>query len=50
MKSTRKDTTPSSTVIYPSDGWGKSLERMALFTRAEMNQHIANSGKKTSKY
>ena len=25
---------------YPSDGWGKSLERMPPFSRAEMNQHI----------
>ena len=31
---------------YPSDGWGKSLERMPPFSRAEMNQHIASSGKK----
>ncbi|RMX38832.1 hypothetical protein pdam_00013970, partial [Pocillopora damicornis] len=31
---------------YPSDGWGKSLERMPPFSRAEMNQHIESSGKK----
>ena len=40
--------TPSSSpsVKYPNDGWGNSLERMPSFTRAEMNQHITNSGKK----
>ena len=31
---------------YPGDGWGKSLERMPPFTRAEMNQHIESSGKR----
>jgi len=35
-------------VKYPSDGWGKSLERMPAFTRAEMNQHVANSGKRVA--
>lgn len=42
--------TPSSSpsVKYPSDGWGKSLERMPSFTRAEMNQHIVNSGKRVA--
>lgn len=34
---------------YPSDGWGKSLERMPPFTRAEMNQHIESSGKRVGK-
>ena len=43
-----KDTVPSSSVKYPSDGWGKSLERMPSFTRAEMNQHVANSGKRVA--
>ena len=43
-----KDTAPSSSVKYPSDGWGKSLERMPSFTRAEMNQHVANSGKRVA--
>ena len=36
----------TSTLKYPSDGWGKSLERMPPFTRAEINQHIESSGKK----
>ena len=36
----------TSTPKYPSDGWGKSLERMPPFTRAEMNQHIESSGKR----
>jgi len=35
----------TSSVKYLSDGWGKSLERMPCFARAEMNQHVANSGK-----
>lgn len=35
-------------VKYPSDGWGKSLERMPSLTRAEMNQHIVNSGKRVA--
>ena len=29
----------SPSVQHPSDGWGKSLERMPSFTRTEMNQH-----------
>ena len=32
-----KDTAPSSSVKYQSNGSGKSLERMPSFTRAEMN-------------
>ena len=42
--------TPSSSpsVKYPNDGWGNSLERISSFTRAEMNQHITNSGKKVA--
>ena len=36
----------TSTPKYPSDGWGKSLERIPPFTRAEMNQHIESSGKR----
>ena len=35
-----------SSVKYPRWGGGKSLERMPSLTRAKMNQHIANSGKK----
>ena len=38
----------SASVKYPSDGWERSLERMPSFTRAEMNQHFSNSGKKAS--
>jgi len=30
------------------NGWGKSLERIPCFTRAEMNQHMANSGKRVA--
>jgi len=32
-------------VKFPSDGWGISLEKMPMFTRADMNRHIMNSGK-----
>ena len=32
-------------VNYPESGWGNSLEKMLMFTRAEMNQHIARLGK-----
>ena len=38
----------TSSVKYPSDGWGKSLKRMPSFTRAEMNQQVANSGKRVA--
>ena len=38
----------TSSVKYPTDGWGKLLERMPCFTRAEMNQHVANSGKRVT--
>ena len=40
------DATPSTSAKYPSDGRGKSLKRMPCFTRAEMNIHVANSGKR----
>jgi len=33
-------------VKYPSSGWGKALEKLPLFTRAEMKKHIENSGKR----
>ena len=32
-------------VKFPSGGWGVSLEKMPLFTRAEMNSHVMESGK-----
>ena len=38
-------TSAPSSVKYQSDGWGKTLERMPPFTRSEMNEHVANSGK-----
>lgn len=31
---------------FPTHGWGTSLEKMPLFTRAEMNTHIVKSGKR----
>ena len=39
----------TSSVKYPSDGWGKLLERMPCFTRAEMNQHVAKFWKASHK-
>ena len=36
----------SAGVKYPSTGWGKALEKLPLFTKAEMKKHIENSGKK----
>lgn len=32
-------------VKFPENDWGSSLQRMPLFTRAEMNCHITQSGK-----
>lgn len=32
-------------VKYPEENWGSSLEKMPFFTRAEMKDHIDNSGK-----
>ena len=34
-----------SSIKYPSSGWSTNLQRMPLFTRAEMNLHISQSGK-----
>ena len=36
------------TVKYPTDDRSTSLEKMPMFTRAEMNEHIARSGKSIS--
>lgn len=33
-------------VKYSEENWGTSLEKMPLFTKAEMDEHIVNSGKK----
>ncbi|CAH3146894.1 unnamed protein product [Pocillopora meandrina] len=42
----RDDAIPEeSTVKFPSAGWSTSLQRMPLFTRAEMDLHISKSGK-----
>ena len=32
-------------VSYPTSGWGTSLEKMLLFTPAEMNEQALRSGK-----
>lgn len=40
------DTIPAVGVKYLNDGRWNSLERMPSFTRAELNQHVANSGKR----
>jgi len=29
-----------SKVNYPTNGWGKALENLPLFTKAEMKKHI----------
>ena len=33
-------------IAFPTDGWGTALAKNPLFTCAEMDRHIANSGKK----
>ena len=33
-------------IAFPTDGWGTALAKNALFTCAEMDRFIANSGKK----
>ena len=33
-------------IAFPTDGWGTALAKSPLFTCAEMDRHIANSGKK----
>ena len=35
----------TSSITYPTDGWGTSLSRLPVFTRGEMNEYIARSGK-----
>ena len=34
-----------SKIIYPKDSWSKSLKKLPLFTRAEMDEHVARTGK-----
>ena len=34
-----------SAVKFPSSGWSTSLQRMPLFTKAEMDLHVSQSGK-----
>ena len=36
-------------IAFPTDGWGTALAKYPLFTRAELDRHIANSGKQQSK-
>ena len=36
-------------VSFPQHGWGIRLEKMPLFTKAEMNRFIANTGKTKKK-
>ena len=40
-----QDEETTSSVTYPIDGWGTSLSRLPVFTRGEMNEYIARSGK-----
>ena len=37
---------PKQKLKFPESGWGSQLEKMPLFTRAEMNKYIENSGKR----
>ena len=50
--STPNSSTPSDNtkkVAFPTDGWGAALAKSPLFTCAEMDRHIANSEKKSTK-
>lgn len=43
-----KDSSDSrKTVTFPTDNWSTSLAQMPLFTIAELNNHIVNSGKRS---
>ena len=42
--SSQNDAAPRSK--YPTTGWGKALEKLPLFTKAEMKKHVENSGKR----
>ena len=42
--SSQNDAAPR--VKYPTTGWGKALEKLPLFTKAEMKKHVENSGKR----
>ena len=33
-------------INYPTTGWGRNLEKLPLFTKAEMKKHVENSGKR----
>ena len=33
-------------IKYPTTGWGKTLEKLPLFTKAEMKKRKENSGKR----
>ena len=37
---------PKEKLKFSKSGWGSQLEKMPLFTRAEMNEYIENSGKR----
>ena len=39
------DVSVSKKVVFPTTGWNLSLEKSPLFTRAEVDRHIAKSGK-----
>ena len=42
--SSQNDAAPR--VKYPTTSWGKALEKLPLFTKAEMKKHVENSGKR----
>lgn len=46
------DATPAlqsakSTIKFPEKGWSRSLQKLPMFTRAEVDSFVANSGKKS---
>ena len=45
FSSTVTSSTRSTVIKVPSDGWGTSLVKAPLFTRADMDRHIGKSGK-----
>ena len=48
MDSSHGDASNKPSAKYPTDRWSMSLEKMPIFTAAEMNEHIAWSGKSIS--
>lgn len=50
--SNHEDNSSSNTatrVKYPASDWNSSIEKMTLFTRAEMDEHVSKTGKRIGK-